>query len=175
MVKLITYITLEELKKILKAEKRKEYKLAYALAWGSGLRISEVIGGKREGKDIPALTSNRVDLKTHQIRVMEGKGNKDRITVTSPFLNETNIKLLPLKINKRTLQDNFNRITEKVLGKKCNFHMLRHGFGNYMAVEKKIGMTVVQLLMGHTKMETTAIYAKSNPEQAIKSAWEGFT
>lgn len=48
MAKLITSITLEEFKEILTAEKKKEYMLAYILAFGSGLRISEVLGFTRK-------------------------------------------------------------------------------------------------------------------------------
>jgi len=46
--KLVKYIDMDEFKKILVKEKDKNFKLAYALAMGSGLRISEIIG--YEGK-----------------------------------------------------------------------------------------------------------------------------
>ena len=88
--KLIRFITMEEGKKLIASEKDKKYKLAYALALGSGLRISEVLGFNDK---IPPLTQEQINLQTHQIRII-GKGNKERITVTSPMLNETNIKPL---------------------------------------------------------------------------------
>ena len=173
--KLITFLTIDEVQKLIRAEKRKKYKLAIALGFGSGLRISEIIGGIRsDGSTIPPLTSDKVDLQSHQIRIMQGKGKKDRITVTSPWLNKTNIDLLPLNIPTRTLQDNFNKLTERVLGRRCNFHMLRHGFGNHMHVVKGVALTIVQLMMGHAKVDTTAIYARANPAQAIKEAWDAF-
>ncbi len=53
--------------------------------------------------------------------------------------------------------------------------MLRHGFGNYMHVVKGISLVIVQQMMGHAKAETTAIYAKANPEQIIKEAWNAFS
>lgn len=175
MTKLITFLTLEEVQRLLKAEKRKEYRLAIALGFGSGLRISEIIGGKRkDATTIPPLTFERVDLKEHQIRIIQGKGRKDRITVTSPWLNETALKLLPLKMPKRTLQHNFSRLTEKVLGKKCHFHQLRHGFGNYMVNERNVPLPMVQQMMGHSRVDTTGIYTKANPKQAIATAWEAF-
>jgi len=44
MAKLIKFISTEEFRKVLKAEKDKKYALAYILAFGSGLRISEIAG-----------------------------------------------------------------------------------------------------------------------------------
>jgi integrase len=89
--KLVRFIEIEEFKKVLSEEKDKKFKLAYALAFGSGLRISEIVGWK----DIKPLTKENVDLEKHQIR-LKGKRGKERITVTSPWLNQTNIQLLPL-------------------------------------------------------------------------------
>jgi len=172
--KLIKFITLEEFKKILKAEKDRKYKLAFVLGFGSGLRISEIIGYLDR---VPALPSDMIDLSKHQVRVISGKGSKDRITVTSPWLNETNIKLLPLKINRRTLQHRITRLGKKVLDKDISFHTLRHGFGNYMVNEKNVPLPMVQQMLGHSRLDTTGIYTKSNPIQAIEKgfdAWEQF-
>ena len=169
--KLIKYITKEEFEKVLKEEKKKEFKLAYVLAFGSGLRISEIIGYK---DIVPALEPTNINLAAHQIRIISGKGQKDRITVTSPWLNETNIKLLPLKIKRTTLQGRFQRLALKVLGRKINFHTLRHGFGNYMVNDKNVPLPMVQTLMGHSRIDTTGIYTKANPKQAVDRAWEVF-
>lgn len=174
-MKLIKYLTLEEFEKLLKAEDKKEFKLAYVLGFGSGLRISEIIGGYRKnGTLIPALTPDRIDLKAHQIRIEDAKGGKDRITVTSPWLNETNIQMLPLNIIRRTLQSRFENLGMKVLGKKINFHMLRHGFGNYMVNVKNVPLPMLQTLMGHSRIDTTSVYTKANPIDAINKAWESF-
>ncbi len=175
MSKLISFLTYEEINKLLKATKTKRLKMAIALGAGSGLRISEIVGRKRkDGSTIPPLSRDDVDLKNHQIRIRQGKGSKDRITVTSPWLNKTNIQVLPIKMPIRTLQYQFNRLTEQVLKSRHNFHMLRHSFGNYMVVEKRVPITVVQQLMGHARLGTTGIYAKANPKQAIEQAWEAF-
>ena len=48
MAKLIRFISTEEFRKVLKAEKDKKFKLAYVLAFGSGLRISEIAGLREE-------------------------------------------------------------------------------------------------------------------------------
>ncbi len=173
--KLIKFLTLEEVKKLIAKAKKPELKMAIALGFGSGLRISEVVGiQKKDGQDIPALDKEQVDLETHQIRVIQGKGKKDRVTVTSPWLNKTNIQKLPLSIPKRTLQDQFSKLCERVLGKKAHFHQLRHGFGNYMVNDKNVPITQVQALMGHSRVDTTGVYARANPVQAVASAWGAF-
>lgn len=170
MQKLIRFIDKEEFNKILKAENKKEYKLAYALAFGSGLRLSEVLGYKDK---IKPLIQEQIDLRAHTIRIL-GKGNKERITVTSPMLNENNIKLLPLNINRRTLQRHIKILGMKVLGKELTFHTLRHGFANFMVNEKNIPLPMAQTMLGHSRLDTTGIYTKANPRQAIETAWEVF-
>lgn len=172
--KLIRYIEIEEFKKVLKSEKDRKYKLAYVLAFGSGLRISEILGpAKNSNQEIKPLTQNQVNLDKHQIRVL-GKGNKERITVTSPWLNEKNIKLLPLAINRRTIQNRFKVTCERVLKKSLNFHTLRHGFANYMANEKNVPLPLLQQLGGWSRLDTVGIYTKANPVKAVKAAWESF-
>jgi len=176
--KLIRFIEIEEFKKVLKSEKDRKFKLAYVLGFGSGLRISEIVGpAKNSNQNIKALTREQVNLMKHQIKVF-GKGAKERITMTSPWLNETNIKLLPLKINRRTLQDRFSKLCNKVLGRKLNFHTLRHGWANYLSndapIDKRVSMPVLQVLGGWSRLDTVGIYAKANPTTAIKSGYEAF-
>ncbi len=167
--KLIKFLTFDEVRQLIKATPKRELKLAIALGAGSGLRISEVVGNK---KGIPALTEDNVDLDAKSIRIINAKGGKDRIATTSPWLNKSNVKLLPLNIPIRTLQYQFTTLAKKVLKKDCNFHMLRHSFGNYMVNEKNVPISIVQTLMGHSKLDTTGIYTKANPKQAIAKVWE---
>ncbi len=171
-IKLINFLTYDEVSKLLKAAHTKQLKLAIALGAGSGLRISEIVGSPNA--DIPPLTKDRIDLEEHQIRVLQGKGKKDRITVTSPWLNKTNVNYLPIKMPIRTLQYQFTKLTERALKKKCNFHMLRHSFGNYLVNEKEVPLPMVQQMMGHSRIDTTGIYTKANPKATIKRAWEAF-
>lgn len=168
--KLIRFITMEEGKKLIASSKDKKLKLAMALALGSGLRISEVIGYKDK---IPALAKENIDLEKHQIRIF-GKGGKERITVTSPMLNQTNIEILPLKLNRRTLQRQVMKLGLKILGRKITFHTLRHGFANFMVNDKNVPLPMVQSMLGHSRLSTTGIYTQSNPQKAIETAWEKF-
>ena len=176
--KLVRFIEISDFKKVLSAEKDRKFKLAYVLGFGSGLRISEIVGpAKNSNQDIKPLMKEQVSLNKHQIKIL-GKGNKERITMTSPWLNETNIKLLPLKINRRTLQDRFSKLCKKTLGQKLTFHTLRHGWANYLSndapIDKRVSMPVLQVLGGWSRLDTVGIYAKANPTSAIKSGYEAF-
>ncbi len=107
MNKLIKFITLEEFKKILSAEKKQEYKLAYILGFGSGLRLSEIIGyqtkeGRRTNKKtgevriipsryIEPLTADDINLERHQIRIIGAKGDKDRIVTYFPIPKQNSL------------------------------------------------------------------------------------
>ena len=190
--KRITYINLEEFKKLYKAEKNKKMKLLMLLAFGSGLRLSEIIGYKRKFKrkknketgkieyfpdnsTIPPLTKEMISLENHQIRLEDGKGGKWRTTITFPSLTESMLNLLPIKMSRRTAQYRFTQLSKRVLGKKMSIHTLRHGFGNYLANDKKVPLPIVQQLMGHSRLETTGIYTKANPEQAISESWKAIT
>ena len=175
MTKLITYIKEEEFEKLLKAEKKKEFKLAYLFGFGSGLRISEIIGYKRkDGKAIEPLSPDRIDLQAKTIKVLGGKGMKDRIVPLFPGFSETYLKMLPLKIKRSTLQSHFKTLAKKVLGRDCHFHELRHGFG-VMSTIKKVHMPFIQQAMGHSRLDTTGIYTAASPEEmkkAYEEAWK---
>jgi len=213
-MKRIEFISFKEFNKIFKSEKDKKMKVCLLLGYGSGLRISEIVGlreleskcchvdviqkrvpehgrtmkrffcskcGEQVGYDkmtrsktkwkIPPLTADKIDLSTHQIRLDIAKGGRWRVTVTAPNLNNSHLKLLPIKIERRTLQNRFDRLTMSVLDKKMSFHILRHGFGNYQANVLKLPLPIVQQMMGHARLDTTGIYTKVNPEYAIGEAW----
>lgn len=222
MVKLIKFISTEEFRKILKAEKNKKYMLAYILAFGSGLRISEIAGLREEicpecrgelkdnfilneitkkkikkkeclgcgkfwdstkckrSKDvwkINPLEPEQINLQTNQIKVF-GKGGKERITVINPVfpIRQHMLKMLPLGIPRTTLQRRFRILALKVLKRKLNFHVLRHGFANHFLNERDppIPMPMVQGFGGWARLDTVGIYAKANPQQAVNKVWEGF-
>ena len=182
MKKRIDFISFEDFTKLFKNCKDKKLKVAMILGYGSGLRISEIVGYQRkfkyikkekifDGTQIPYLTSDKIDFKKHQIRIDDSKGGKWRVAPLSPAFRMEYLKMLPLNLQRRTLQNRFYKLTEKVLGKRLSFHILRHGFGNYMVNVKKLPITMVQGLMGHSSVAVTGVYAKANPQDAIDEAW----
>lgn len=186
--KLITYIKESEFEQLLKAEKKREFKLAYLFAFGSGLRISEIIGYKRKRTDtmdiilakgerviseILPLQPNQIDLQAKTIKVIGGKGMKDRIVPLFPGFKQEYLKMLPLEIKRSTLQAHFKTLCKKVLGRDCHFHELRHGFG-VMSTIKKVPMPFIQAAMGHSRLDTTGIYTAASPEEMKKAYAEAW-
>jgi integrase len=175
MSKLITFIKEEEFKKLLVAEKKREYKLAYLLAFGSGLRISEIIGYKRKNgkEEIEPLAPERVDIQTNFIKVTGGKGMKDRMVPLFPGFKKEHLSLLPIRIKRSTLQAHFKSLCKKVLKRDCHFHELRHGFG-VLSTVNGVPMPFIQQAMGHSRLDTTGIYTAASPEEMKKAydkAW----
>jgi integrase len=214
-MKRIEFISPEEFATLYKYERDKEMKLIMLLAFGAGLRISEIIGLKKkvsnchkadlilkrvisgnrkfkvyycskcnaeltfddlrysgEGWEIPPLTADKVDLDNHRIRIDKAKNDKWRVVPTPPLLTQDYLKYLPIKTPMRTVQHRFMKLSIKALGKKVSIHILRHGFGNYLANVLKASLPTVQSLMGHSRVDTTGIYTKVNPEEAIQGIWK---
>ena len=177
--KLPKIITEEEYEKLFKAaqkskvKRKKEYLLAIILAAEAGLRISEIVGFKRKDKtEIKPLTKEQVDIAGHRIRINEAKGRKDRIVPCPKRVNERALKLLPIKVNRRSIQRFITNLGWSVLKKPISFHTLRHYFGTKCA--EKMPLHEVQMLMGHSRLDTTGIYLHANPTQAIEHAREVF-
>ena len=164
--KLPTIITKEEFEKIFYAETDKNYKLAFLLGFEAGMRISEIVGYKDK---VPKLTPDRID--DVSIRIISGKGGKDRIVPRPKRLNEHALKLLPLKISRRAIQWEITRLGVKILNKQITFHTLRHGFCSHL-VNQGRPLHEVQMLAGHSRLDTTGIYLHANPKDAIDKARE---
>lgn len=187
---LITYIKEEEFDKLLKAEKKREFKLAYLFAFGSGLRISEIVGYKRKFRtklnkeskiveefsdvqEIQPLQSSQIDIGMHTIRVIGGKGMKDRIVPLFVGFKKEYFKIMPILIKRSTLQAHFKVLCKKVLGRDCHFHELRHGFA-INNKNKGVGISDLQRALGHSRLDTTGIYLTSDPQDMLKAfdkAW----
>lgn len=198
MTKIINYIKEEEFFKLLKAEKKEKFKLAYKLAFGSGLRISEIVGYKRSPQpkanigddesstssatnnktghktaEIQPLQPSQIDIQAKTIKVIGGKGMKDRMVPLFPGFKESDLKLLPLEISRSGLQAHFSKHCIKVLGRKCNFHQLRHGFA-VASVKRKVQLPFIQHALGHTRLDTTGIYTQASPDDVMEAFRKGW-
>lgn len=163
--KLPTYLKEEEFDKLIKVTNKPHHKLAFVLGFNSGMRISEIVN----------LKPTEVDIIQRQIKVINGKGGKDRVVPLPKGFGEKSLKLLPLNIGVRTLEMTFNRNIKKAgLDKPgIHFHSLRHSFATH-CLNKGIPIHQVQLLLGHSNIATTGIYLRANPTDAIKSYEEKF-
>jgi len=77
--------------------------------------------------------------------------------------------MLPLTIKRRFLQLHITKLGKEVLGKCITFHTLRHGFATHYYNKTK-DIRGLQQSLGHSRLDTTAIYAHTNPEDTIKKS-----
>ena len=146
----------------------KKYRIAMLLGFEAGMRISEIVGWLDR---VPPLSKENID--DASIRILSGKGGKDRIVPRPRRLNQAAIDMLPLDINRRSLQHFITRLGMKVLGKEISFHTFRHGFVTHL-VNSGRPLHEVQMLAGHSRLDTTGIYLHANPKKAIDGAREVF-
>ena len=142
-----------------------KYKAALSVAYGAGLRASEVA----------ALKVSDIDSKRMLIRVELGKGGKDRDAMLSPRLLEVLRAWWWQCRSKGWLfpgRDPFLPITARQLNRACHIaaevaglgiwvtpHTLRHSFATHL-LESSHDVRVIQVLLGHSKLDTTALYAQ---------------
>jgi len=146
----------------------KKYMLAMLLGFEAGMRISEIVGYR---DIVPALTKENVE--DVSIKIKSGKGGKDRMVPRPKRLNNNAVQMFPLKISRRPLQSFVSKLGMMVLHKKISFHTLRHGFGSHLATQGR-PLHEIQMLMGHSRLDTTGIYLHANPIKAIEGARDVF-
>lgn len=164
-----------EIRKIIESSKNQKHRLLLALAYGAGLRVSEVIALKVQDLDFDELT----------IHIKQAKGQKDRISVMPDSL-VNNIKRLIAgktkldfvfeserggKLTTRTAQKIFeNALQYSGTTKNATFHSLRHSFATHL-LENGTDVRYVQELLGHQNIRTTQRYTQvTNPQlKNIKS------
>jgi integrase/recombinase XerD len=153
----------DDVLQLLEAAPNAKYKAALSAAYGAGLRSMEVA----------ALKVGDIDSQRMLIRVEQGKGAKDRLVMLSPQLLEVLrdwYRIARPRIYLFPGQDKIGPMTTRQLNRICHIaaelaglpkwvspRTLRHSFATHL-LEQNIDVRVIQVLLGHAKLETTARY-----------------
>lgn len=169
--KIPVILTPEEVTRLLQATDNLKYRAAFSVAYGAGLRINEICH----------LKVNDIDSKRMMIRVEQGKGRKDRNAMLSENLlsilrswwrvGRAKGKLFPNgwlfpglnpinPLSTRQLARVCAAVAQTAkLDKKVTMHCLRHSYATHL-LEQKVDLRVIQVLLGHSKIETTTRYTQ---------------
>ena len=169
----------DEVRRLLDAAPGLKYKAALSVAYGAGLRASEVV----------SLKVSDINGARKVIRVEQGKGRRDRYAM----LPDPLLALLrawwrearpqgwlfagqnPVNpLTTRQLSRAFHGAKEAAsIDKRVSLHTLRHCFATHL-LEQKVDIRLIQVLLGHKKLDTTARYTQvtNTTLRAIKSPLE---
>ena len=160
------------------------YRAALMTAYGAGLRVSEVV----------ALRLGDIDSQRKLIRIRQGKGKKDRYAMLSPRLLEVlrcwwRSQHAPGQRHKSSPEDwlfpgfrrghpmNVNSLQGVChdaarlagLNKRVTVHTLRHSFATHL-LENGNDTRIIQVLLGHSRIDTTARYVQVSPAMIAKTS-----
>lgn len=160
--KLPVVLTFAEVTKLLRTVRRPVYRMAFTLMYSCGLRLGEACGIRREDIDEVRMTV-----------LVHGKGKRDRYVPlphrTLELLHEYWLQvptcpwLFPklgtqTPVNRACLEPAFRQARREAgLNKPATPHSMRHAFATHL-LEKGVDLRVIQVLLGHTSVATTAIY-----------------
>jgi site-specific recombinase XerD len=161
----------EEVARLIEAAGNLKHQTALSLAYGTGLRVGEVV----------ALKVGDIDSQRMTLRVERGKGQKDRYAMLSPVLLQrlrvwwrvarAQGKMLdggwlfpglnPIEsLSTRQLNRAIHSAAVAAhIDKRVSMHTLRHSFATHL-LEQKVDIRVIQVLLGHKRLDTTALYTQ---------------
>jgi integrase/recombinase XerD len=167
--KLPVILSPEEVKRLIAAAGNLKHQTALAVAYATGLRVNEVV----------AVKVGDIDSQRMTLRVEQGKGQRDRYAMLSPVLLERlRVWWRVARAQGKMLdggwlfpgQDPVHHLSARQLNraihaaadeagieKRISMHSLRHAFATHL-LEQKVDIRLIQVLLGHKKLETTALY-----------------
>ena len=168
--KLPVILSPEEVGRLIAAAPNLKHQAAMSVAYGAGLRVSEVV----------SLKVGDIDGERMTLRVEQGKGRKDRYAMLSPVLLERLRAWWRLGHAQGKIRhggwlfpglDPTDHVTARQLNravhlaaatagidKRITPHGLRHAFATHL-LEQRVDIRVIQVLLGHKRLDTTSLYA----------------
>ncbi|MCF2944552.1 tyrosine-type recombinase/integrase [Paenibacillus tarimensis] len=161
--KLPNVLSLGEVKRVLTAVANVKHQAILYLTYSSGLRVGEVV----------RLKVQDLDRERRTLRVKQGKGRKDRLTLLSESALEIVERYMRQErpdnwlftgqtagshLTERTVQKVFEQaVRASKIQKKVSVHALRHSFATHL-LEGGIDLRYIQELLGHQSSRTTERY-----------------
>ena len=163
-----TVLSTTEVRALLRSVRHPVRRMALGTIYALGLRLGE---GLR-------LETTHVDSERLMVWVRDGKGGKDRgVPLPRPLLarlrrywkqerppSSTRFFFVPpsgeAPLHETTLQKTFSAaLAELRLTKHASIHTLRHSYATHL-LEAGISLRTIQAILGHKKLETTALYTR---------------
>jgi site-specific recombinase XerD len=154
----------EEVSRLIDSARTLKHRTALSVAYGAGLRVSEVV----------ALKVGDIDSTRMLLRVEQGKGQKDRYALLPPILLErlrtwwrharAQGQVLPGgylfpgldpldSMSTRQLNRAVHEAAQAArIDKRVTMHTLRHCFATHL-LEQKEDIRTIQVLLGHKKLD----------------------
>ena len=165
-------LSADEVEQLLTAAKSLRVRVMLSLAYGCGLRAGEVI----------RLRAGDIDSAQNIIRIVQSKGRKDRLVMLPPCVLALSRQwwlerpthqdagmasrdrwLFPGRVpGKPITTRQLNRLFHEAaraagIAKRVTLHTLRHSFATHL-LERGTDIRLIQALLGHHRLETTAHY-----------------
>lgn len=167
-LKLPVVLSRGEIRKIIDCTKNSKHRLLLSLAYGAGMRVSEIVN----------LKVGDLDLDEMIVIIKDAKGGKDRLSILPELVANDLRNLLAGKdesdylfeserggkLTTRTAQVVFEKSLKLAdIQKPATFHSLRHSFATHL-LENGVDVRYIQKLLGHASITTTQLYTKvTNP------------
>lgn len=173
--KLPVVLDKSEIQLLLNSIQNLKHRAILSVIYSAGLRLSEVI----------EMKLNDIDSKRMLIKIVQGKGKKDRYVMLSEklliILREYYKEYKPKeylfegqkggKYSARSVQAIFKEaLRNSKIKKEASVHTLRHSFATHL-LESGTDIRIIQQLLGHSSLKTTQIYTQvsSSKISEIKS------
>ena len=168
--KLPEVLSKEEVKKMIDGADNEKSRLIISMLYSSGLRVSELVNLKVEDINFGEKTG----------WVRKGKGSKDRLFAISEGLSTELKEYLGTKLENKYLFSKDKPLTtrniQKIIkgirvragvNKKVTPHTLRHSYATHL-LEQGTDIRMIQVLLGHSSLNTTQLYAHISSDQIKK-------